>query len=382
MQISHFKCAHKIITGYGAVSQLKEQMLNLGVSRPFIITDQGVVQSGTLKTATEYLSDFNFGIYDKVKPEPEPDVVLECSRKFHAGDYDGIIAVGGGSVIDIAKCVSVYDEQFGPLENLFGENTISVRSVPLIVIPTTAGTGSEVTNIAILSDTSSQVKKGIVSDCLLPDVAIIAPEMTIYCPPSVTAASGVDALVHAMEAFLSNSSSPITDALAIKAMELIPVALPKAFSKPDNMQARENMATGSLLAGMAFGNAGVGAVHALAYPLGGRYHISHGVSNALLLPHVMEYNKVACLEKFTSIARAFGLPVDRQTHQYAADCVIDFLHRLCRDVNIPPSLQSLNIPQDAIPELASEAIKVERLLRNNPRKLTLAEIESIYQAAY
>jgi len=382
MQISHFKSAHKIITGYGAVSQLKEQIINLGIRRPFIITDQGVVQSGTLKTATEYLSDFNFGIYDKVKPEPEPDIVLECSREFHAGDYDGIIAVGGGSVIDIAKCVSVYDEQFGPLENLFGENTISVRPVPLIVIPTTAGTGSEVTNIAILSDTSAQVKKGIVSDCLLPDIAIIAPEMTMHCPPSVTAASGVDALVHAMEAYLSNFSSPITDALAIKAMELIPVALPKAFSKPDNMQARENMATGSLLAGMAFGNAGVGAVHALAYPLGGRYHISHGVSNALLLPHVMEYNKIACLEKFTPIARAFGLPIDRQTHQHAADSVIEFLHRLCRDVNIPPSLQSLNIPQTAIPELASEAIKVERLLRNNPRKLTLAEIESIYQAAY
>jgi alcohol dehydrogenase class IV len=281
MQISHFKSAHKIITGYGAVSQIKEQITHLGISQPFIITDQGVVQSGTLKTVTKFLSDFKFGIYDKVKPEPEPDVVLDCKHQFSSGDYDGIIAVGGGSVIDIAKCVAVYDEKLGPLENLFGENTITARSIPLIALPTTAGTGSEVTNIAILSDTSAQVKKGIVSDFLLPDIAIIAPEMTIYCPPSVTAASGVDALVHAIEAYLSNFSSPITDALAIKAMELISLALPKAYCKPDNMQAREDMSTGSLLAGMAFGNAGVGAVHALAYPLGGRFHISHGVSNAM-----------------------------------------------------------------------------------------------------
>jgi alcohol dehydrogenase class IV len=382
MQISHFKSAHKIITGYGAVSQIKEQITHLGISQPFIITDQGVVQSGTLKTVTKFLSDFKFGIYDKVKPEPEPDVVLDCKHQFSSGDYDGIIAVGGGSVIDIAKCVAVYDEKLGPLENLFGENTITARSIPLIALPTTAGTGSEVTNIAILSDTSAQVKKGIVSDFLLPDIAIIAPEMTIYCPPSVTAASGVDALVHAIEAYLSNFSSPITDALAIKAMELISLALPKAYCKPDNMQAREDMSTGSLLAGMAFGNAGVGAVHALAYPLGGRFHISHGVSNALLLPHVMEYNKVACLEKFTPIAKAFGFPIEQKSHQYSADCVIEFLHQLCHDVNIPRSLQKLDIPQDAIPELAREAIKVERLLRNNPRKLTLVEIESIYQAAY
>ena len=382
MQVSHFKSAHKIITGFGAVSQIKEQISHLGITQPFIITDKGVAQSGTLKTVTQYLSNFNFGIYDRVKPEPEPDIVLECSHQFRAGHYDGIIAVGGGSVIDIAKCVAVYDEQLGPLEKLFGENTITSRSIPLIALPTTAGTGSEVTNIAILSDTSSQVKKGIVSDFLLPDIAIIAPEMTMYCPPSVTAASGVDALVHAIEAYLSNFSSPITDALAIKAMALISVALPKAYCKPDNMEARENMATGSLLAGMAFGNAGVGAVHALAYPLGGRFHISHGVSNALLLPYVMEYNKIACLEKFTPIAQAFGLPIEQKTHQYAADSVIEFLHRLCRDVNIPKSLRNLDIPQDAIPELASEAIKVERLLRNNPRKLTLVEIESIYQAAY
>ena len=253
----------------------------------------------------------------------------------------------------------------------------------LRAVPTTAGTGSEVTNIAILSDTSSQVKKGIVSDFLLPDIAIIAPEMTMYCPPSVTAASGVDALVHAIEAYLSNFSSPITDALAIKAMALISAALPKAYCKPDNMEARENMATGSLLAGMAFGNAGVGAVHALAYPLGGRFHISHGVSNALLLPHVMEYNKSSLPRKiYPYCAGLWPCLLSKSRINMPPTSVIEFLHRLCRDVDIPKSLRNLDIPQDAIPELASEAIKVERLLRNNPRKLTLVEIESIYQAAY
>jgi alcohol dehydrogenase class IV len=252
----------------------------------------------------------------------------------------------------------------------------------LIAIPTTAGTGSEVTNVAIFSDKQAQLKKGIVSDYLLPDVALVSPAMTLTCPRSVTAASGVDALVHAVESYISVNASPITDAIALGAIKLITKALPKAYANPTNLQAREDMATASLMAGMAFGNAGVGAVHALAYPLGGRFNIAHGVSNALLLPYVMEWNKTACVERFRDIAEAMGLRVANLSDKDAADQAVVAMADLCAAVDIPSGLRSFNVPEDAIPAMAEEASKIDRLMRNNPRKLTAADIEKIYRAAY
>lgn len=383
-QVSSFKSAGKLITGQGAAQQLQSYVQSLGMQHPLLVTDSGVVASGTLEIITEQLMALNvtYEVFDQVTPEPEVEIVEICTRAFIAGQHDSVIAIGGGSAMDIAKCVAVYARYERPLEGLFGENKIAQREVPLIAMPTTAGTGSEVTNIAILSDKAQQMKKGIVSDCLLPDVAIVAPELTLSCPRSVTAASGVDALVHAVEAYLSNFATPITDALAVKAMNLIVHALPKAFANPNHLQAREDMATGSLLAGLAFGNAGVGAVHALAYPLGGRYHLAHGVTNALLLPFVMEWNKLACVERFRAIAVAFDEPVAGLSDDAVADAVIKRMYKLCADVEIPSGLRSFDIPESAIPELAAEAINVERLLRNNPRVLTQADIEAIYRAAY
>ncbi|MDR5886424.1 iron-containing alcohol dehydrogenase [Vreelandella janggokensis] len=373
-----------MITGHGAAQQLQTSVQSLGIQRPLIVTDSGVVASGILELITEQLVSLNvtYEVFDQVTPEPEVEIVEICTHAFNAGHYDGVIALGGGSAMDIAKCVAVYAHYDGPLEELFGENKVDQREVPLIAMPTTAGTGSEVTNIAILSDKSQQMKKGIVSDCLLSDVAIVAPELTLSCPRSVTAASGVDALVHAVEAYLSNFATPITDALAVKAMNMIIYALPKAFANPNHLQAREDMATGSLLAGLAFGNAGVGAVHALAYPLGGRYYLAHGVTNALLLPFVMEWNKLACLKRFRGIAVAFEEPVAGLSDDAVADAVIKRMHKLCTDMAIPSGLRSFDIPESAIPELAAEAINVERLLRNNPRVLTQSDIEAIYRAAY
>ena len=213
-------------------------------------------------------------------------------------------------------------------------------------------------------------------------MALVSPQMTLTCPRSVTAASGVDALVHAVESYLSVNASPITDALAIGAIKLIAKALPKAYANPANLQAREDMATASLMAGMAFGNAGVGAVHALAYPLGGRFNIAHGVSNALLLPHVMAWNKMACVERMQDIAQAFGLTITHLSADEAADHAVEAMARLCAAVEIPQGLRSVGVPQDAIPAMALEAAGIERLMRNNPRQLTALDIEKIYRAAY
>ena len=225
------------------------------------------------------------------------------------------------------------------------------------------------------------MKKGIVSDALLPDIAIVSPLMSVSCPASVTAASGVDALVHAIEAYISVNHSEITDALALPAIELIVQYLPQAYVHPNNLIAREKMATASLMAGLAFGNAGVGAVHALAYPLGGKYKMPHGVSNALMLPFVLKWNVLGCAERLSHIATLLKLAVT-ENHTANAEILVEFLHQFCKQLNIPSGLRSFGIAQEDIPALAAEAIKVERLLKNNPRQLSLQDIEAIYNEAY
>ncbi|KKK38461.1 alcohol dehydrogenase [Mesobacillus campisalis] len=380
--ISTFKIANKLITGNGATAKLKEEAEALGMKNPLIVTDKILNEIGVVGKLAKYLGGSSFGIYSGVKPEPEAAIVEECTEVFLSGNHDGLIALGGGSAIDIAKAVSGYARFDGRIEELFGTGMVPQKGAPLIAIPTTAGTGSEVTNIAILSDTEAQLKKGIVSDFLLPDTAIVAPEMTVTMPKSVTAASGIDALVHAIEAYISVNASPITDALALGAMKMIAKFLPKAYANPGHMEARENMATASLMAGMAFGNAGVGAVHALAYPLGGRYHIPHGVSNALLLPYVMEWNKIACLEKFRDIADALGQNTSGMSNPEAAAAAVEAMRSLCETVHIPKGLRSFSIPESDIPSMAEDASRITRLLKNNPRVLSLDDIEKIYQTAY
>lgn len=271
--------------------------------------------------------------------------------------------------------------QVGDIKDFIGVDKIQQRDIALIVIPTTAGTGSEVTNIAILSDSQQHMKQGIVSDYLLPDVAIVSPLMSVSCPPSVTAASGVDALVHAIEAYISVNRSDLTDALALQAIDMIVEYLPQAYALPDHLVAREKMATASLMAGLAFGNAGVGAVHALAYPLGGKFKMAHGVSNALMLPFVLRWNILGCASRLSQLAQR--LHVARGQHEIEnAERLVEFLHKFCRQLNIPASLQQFGIQEEDLPQLAAEAIKVERLLKNNPRRLNVQEIEAIYREAY
>ncbi|WP_110951942.1 iron-containing alcohol dehydrogenase [Pseudomonas bohemica] len=377
-----FKIANKLITGPAAIEQLAAELTRLNVNNPLIVTDAILVKSGTVDLALAQLGGRRYGLFDQVKPEPEISIVEDCTRAYREGEHDGLIGLGGGSAIDIAKGVAAFAGHEGPLAELFGVDMVKRKGPALIAIPTTAGTGSEVTNVAIFSDKEAQLKKGIVSDYLLPDVALVSPIMTLTCPRSVTAASGVDALVHAVESYLSVNASPITDAIALGAIKLITKALPKAYANPSNLQAREDMATASLMAGMAFGNAGVGAVHALAYPLGGRFNIAHGVSNALLLPYVMAWNKMACVERFRDIAEAMGLRVADLSDKDAADQAVQAMADLCAAVDIPSGMRSFNVPEEAIPAMAEEASKIDRLMRNNPRKLTAADIEKIYRAAY
>ena len=382
MSISSFKIAHKLLTGSTAIEQLAAELTRLDVDNPLIVTDTALLRSGTVELALAHLGERSYEVFDRVQPDPEIAIVEDCMQVYREGGHDGLIGLGGGSAIDIAKSVGAYAGYHGALEDLFGIDQVPRKGPPLIAIPTTAGTGSEVTNVAILSDRVAQLKKGIISDYLLPDVALVSPQMTLTCPPRVTAASGVDALAHAIEAYLSLNASAITDSLAIGAIKLIVKALPKAFANPAHLQAREDMATASLMAGMALGNAGVGAVHAMAYPLGGRFHMSHGVSNALLLPYVMTWNKMACVERMQDIAEAMGVQTAHLSASEAADRAVEAMAALCAAVEIPSGLRSFGVPEDAIPAMAVEAAGIERLMRNNPRRLSPADIEKIYRAAY
>ena len=380
MSFATFKSANKLVTGQSALQYLVQAIEKFNIQKPLIVTDQGVVKSGTLQHVLDLLT-IEYSIFDEVKPEPELEQVQDCIDVYRQQQCDSVLAVGGGSALDIAKCVAALAGQSAEIHEFIGIDKIQNRNIPLIVIPTTSGTGSEVTNVAILSDTVNQMKQGIISDYLLPDVAIVSPIMSVSCPASVTAASGVDALVHAVEAYISVNHSDITDALAIQAIELIIEYLPKAYALPSNLIAREKMATASLMAGLAFGNAGVGAVHALAYPLGGKYKMPHGVSNALMLPYVLKWNVIGCSERLSNIANVLKLDVT-QNQLRNAELLVDFLRQFCAQLNIPTGLRAFGIAEDDIPALATEAIKVERLLKNNPRRLSVADIEAIYREAY
>ncbi len=381
MNVSEFKTAGKLITGLGALKALPDEMARLSISSFAIVTDKGVTSSGLLEQVLLLTHNASI-IIDDIPPEPEVGVIEQKLKQLRAQQIDGIIALGGGSAIDSAKVLAATYDYNGAINTLFGENTLTVRNLPLIAIPTTAGTGSEVTNIAILSDPMSQMKKGIVSSCLLPDVAIVAPEMTKTCPKVITAASGIDAFVHALEAYVSVNASHITDALAEKALKLIFYALPHAYTNGDNLSAREDMATGSLMAGLAFGNAGVGAVHALAYPLGGRFHLSHGMSNAVMLPHVLKVNAPFCADKLFNVAKLLKVCDHHHSKDEAVKLLLTAIEKLCREVEIPASLHHFEIPSSCIGELAIEASKVTRLLRNNPKQLSVEEIEDIYRLAF
>lgn len=379
-----FKTARRLLTGARASKQLPEEMRALAMQRPLIVTDKGVQKAGITTSILHHLTSegvTTIEVYDAISAEPEMHVVEECRALYEAKHCDGIIAIGGGSAMDTGKAVAVYVGDARPLSELFGEDQVQPRKIPLICMPTTAGTGSEVTNISILSDVEAQLKKGIVSNELLPDVAIVAPELTVSCPPSVTAASGIDALVHAVESYLSNFATDITKPLSLAAVRMITQSLSLAYAQPDNLAAREQMATASLMAGLAFGNAGVGAVHALAYPLGGRFHLSHGVSNAVMFVPVMRWNRSACPDKFVDIAIAMGARADI-SEQDAGNYVLAKIEVLCRDVKIPKSLQEFAITESDLPELAEAASGVTRLLRNNPREFSVADIEAIYREAY
>ena len=372
--------------GEGCLARLPEQIAALRAFRPMIVTDKGIVDAGLIGPVEETLRSAGFDSvrFDAVVPDPPERIVLQAIDAAKAANVDIVIGLGGGSSLDTAKVVAalaVDDAQ--PLAEIYGVGALHRKGLPTILIPTTAGTGSEVTAISILT-TGETTKAGIVSPHLFADVALLDPALTLGLPAAVTAATGIDAMVHAIEAFTGqHAKNPVSDMLAIEALKLLTGNIETACSDGQNMQAREAMLRGSMLAGQAFANSPVGAIHALAYPLGGIYHVPHGLSNALVMPYVMQFNLEAAAPLYAQLADALDVPRGSENSEEArAQQFIDYLESLAVKVKAPRKLREIGIKQEATTELAEAAMLQTRLLINNPKELTLADAQRIYDAAW
>jgi len=370
--------------GVGALDTLGDEATKLAAKRALIVTDPGVYQAGLADPVKEQLSKarLSVDIYSEAEPEPTYPRLNAAAEQLRKKGYDLLVGVGGGSSMDTAKALSILLTHGGKGQDYGGIDKVPGPGVPAVTIPTTAGTGSEVTNIAIFTDVDKGVKIGIVSPYLLARLALVDPTLTYGCPPKVTAAAGIDALIHAIECYTGNKANTFTDALALEAMGLIVSNLRTVVKDGSDTEARNCMSEGALLAGMAFGNSGVAAAHALAYPLGSRFHVPHGVANGLLLPYVMECNLSANLPKYAAVAQMLGVETEGLSLQEAAEKGVAAAKALAMDIGIPLHLRELGVPKEALEEMAVATMDVTRLLANNPKKLTLDDVRRIWQNAW
>lgn len=382
-KMNNYFSPNKIILGNGAVSQVGKEAMRFGAKKALIVTDKGVLKAGLLTGVQDSLKaqKIDFAVFDKVEAEPPAHIVDECAQLARKEGFDLIIGIGGGSSMDVAKGASLLAKNEGKTVDYAGFDKVLHRGLPKILLPTTAGTGSEVTRNFVVTDKTDNKKKVIFSDFGLADVAIVDPLLTISCPLAVTADTGMDALVHAIETYVSVNATPFSDILAIEAISLIAEYLPVAYVKADNIEARFNMSLAATVSGLAFASGGLGAVHALAYVLGTEYHLSHGRTNAIMLPYVVDYNRVASPTKYARIAQTMGENIDGLSNSEAAELLVDCLFRLLETVGIPCRLSDYGITEKALDKLVAGGMEFSRLFIPNPRNLTEADVREIYTNA-
>ncbi|HEY8382117.1 MAG TPA: iron-containing alcohol dehydrogenase [Microvirga sp.] len=376
-----FNTTPSIVFGAGSIGRIGEIASRSG-RRAALVTDAGLVRAGLVSPALAALEAAGIAVtvFDAVVADPPEAVVEAAARAVRDFGAEVVIGLGGGSSLDVAKLVALLARSDEALGSIYGVGVARGPRLPLIAVPTTAGTGSEVTPIAIVT-TGAHEKKGVVSPVIIPDVALLDPDLTLGLPAPVTAATGVDAMVHAIEAYtsLSANNNPISKALAREALRLIGRNIRQAVHHGQDRDARAAMLLGSLLAGQAFANAPVAAVHALAYPIGGHFGVPHGLSNALVLPEVLRFNAPACSDLYAEIA-ADAFP--ELEGRASAEAFIESVVALSRDIGLEPRLRDVGIPADAVAIMAEDAMRQTRLLVNNPRPVTLADARAIYEAAW
>ena len=382
-KVSHFYSPAKIILGQDTVKKVGDEAKALGGKRALIVTDPGIVSAGYGKIVEDALkaAKIEAGVFDRVVPEPPARCVDEGVKMIREGKCDIVIGVGGGSSLDVAKAVALMATNPGNVVDYAGIDRVPKPGLPKILIPTTAGTGSEASRSLVVTD-ENNVKRSIASSFGISDVAILDPMLTLSMPPPVTANTGMDALVHAIESYVSATTTPFAEILAIEAIRLIARNLPLAYSKGSHLTARYNMLLAASLAGLAFASSRLGIVHGLAYVIDTEYHLPHGRANAIMLPHVMEFNKTGNLAKFGRIAQAMGEPVGGLSPYEAADKSVQAVKNLLAALQVPYRLSQYGIPKDDLPKLVEGGMKQARLFVPNPRDVTEEDLRRIYERAF
>ncbi|MHB8992638.1 MAG: iron-containing alcohol dehydrogenase [Chloroflexota bacterium] len=382
-RVTTFRIPSQITFGTGTAETIGAEARRLGGCHAFVVSDPALRQIGMTDQLVSWLAaqEVQATVYTEVEPEPSVQSVDRAGQAAQATGCDLVIGIGGGSAMDTAKAVAVLLANGGKVEDYLGIGLVPKRGVPSILMPTTSGTGAETTPNSLFYVPALRDKKAIVSPHTVPDVAIVDPLLTMTVPPSVTAATGVDALCHAVEAYTSLNASPLTDMYALEAIRLIGANLRTAVGNGNDLPAREAMARASFYAGIAIANAGTNAVHALAYPLQGQHRITHGIANSLLLPYVLEFNALSNLARFAQVAEAMGEPVSGLSLRDAAARSTEACRLLSQDIGIPEKLGEVGIQPEHLDALVEGAMQVTRLLANNPRKVRPEDARAIYQRA-
>lgn len=375
----------RVIAGPGSIEQLAELAQGFfQARRVLIISDKGVAAAGLVKAPQQQLQDAGLSVTLIDSTPPEPDVAdvqaIEATARA-AGPFDLVVGIGGGSAMDVAKIIAVLLAHPLDLRDLLSKKAdITARGLPTVMVPTTSGTGSEATPNSIILVPEDELKVGIVSARLMPDAVILDAHLTLTLPPAVTASTGMDALTHAIECYCSKKANPFSDLYALEGIRLIARSIRRAVHQGDDLQARADLLLGAYWGGVCIATSSTTAVHALAYPLGGKYRMPHGLSNAILLPSIMAFNQLGNESRFAAMARAMALPVDGLSEHEAASAFVQALRDLNRDLGVPDSLRSLNIQPAELEGLVDGAAKVTRLLDNNPRPMTRDDMRALYAA--
>ena len=384
MQIQSFNTVRRIIFGPGSLQDIGNEIKRLGGRRVLVVTDPGIKAAGLVDKLVAALEsvELPYHVFAEVEPDPRVEVVDESLAAARDFAPNLVVGFGGGSALDISKVTAIMLTNAGPIDDYFGMELVPKPGLPLVLVPTTAGTGSEMTSICVLSDTKNDVKKGIVSEHMFASAALLDPELTLGLPQHVTAMTGMDAFVHAMESYTGVRASFLTDTLNLQAIRMIAAFLRRAYANGSDIEARTQMLQASCVAGMAFSNTQNGLDHAIALAIGGRFHLPHGLLTAFICPWVMEFNLMACPDKFIKIAEAFGEDTTGMNKMAAAGLAVKAVKSMLDDFGISYRLSSYNVPQEAIPELAKATIGAARLISNNPRSVSEKDVISLLEANY
>jgi len=371
----------KLTFGNGSLSALADDLLGLGCAKVLIVAIKPLLNQLSKLIADLESKGIKVDTNTDIEQEPGYNDFEKLMAIATQANPDAVIGIGGGSVLDVSKLIAAQLNNTQALSEIVGIGMLKGRSKVLICAPATSGTGSEVSPNAILVDDSDHQKKGIISPFLVPDIVYVDPSLTMSVPAHITAATGLDALIHCMEAYTNKFAHPLIDMYAIEGIRLIAANIVQAVKNGDDEYARSQVSMGSLLGGFCLGPVNTAAVHALSYPLGSSFNLAHGLSNALLLPYVMEYNYPSAVRKYAQVAIALGCE-PQATDELTAKAGIAKIVELTALCGIPGRLSEVNIPETAIPEMAENAMKITRLLKNNPREVTYADAVAIYKAAY